>query len=62
MNALLQALTGCPLFTSYVEKIWKHMKLDTVSTDSVVVFMLIKTLKDIKDGSPEASEYAYELH
>lgn len=58
MNALLQALTGIPAFTTYVDKIWKHMKLDPEDPDSLVVFMLIKTLLDLKDGLPESSENA----
>jgi ubiquitin carboxyl-terminal hydrolase 30 len=62
MNSLLQALTGCPAFTAYVDRIWNHMKLDVDDTNSVVVFMLIKTLKDLKEGSPEAQETASELH
>ena len=62
MNALLQALTGIPAFTAYVEKIWKHMKLDTEDSDSLVVFMLIKTLLDLKDRLAESSDNAQELH
>jgi hypothetical protein len=38
------------------------MRLDVEDTDSIVVFMLIKTLKDLKEGSPDASENANELH
>ena len=62
MNALLQALTGCPAFTAYIDRIWKHMKLDLDDSDSLVVFMLIKTLKELKNGSPDAAENANELH
>lgn len=38
------------------------MKLDIDDTNSVVVFMLIKTLKDLKEGSPEVCEKVGELH
>jgi hypothetical protein len=38
------------------------MKLDVDDTNSIVVFMLIKTLKSLKEGSPEAQEMATELH
>ena len=38
------------------------MKLDVDDTNSIVVFMLIKTLKDLKEGSPEAQETVSELH
>lgn len=58
MNSLLQALTGCPAFTTYIDRIWKHMKLDLDDSDSIVVFMLIKTLKDLKNGSLDAAENA----
>ena len=38
------------------------MRLDVDDTNSVVVFMLVKTLKDLKEGSPEAVDMVNELH
>jgi hypothetical protein len=38
------------------------MVLDLDDIDSVAVFRLVKTLKEIRNGSREASDHAYELH
>lgn len=48
MNSLLQALTGCPDFVEYVDRIFREIKLDPSRYDSIAVFQLIKTLEMIR--------------
>ena len=33
MNSLLQALSGCTEFTSYIDRLWKHITIDEDSDD-----------------------------
>ena len=62
MNSLLQALTGCPLFPQYLNRIWRVLTIDDSNIDSFRVFLLIKTLQELQQGKPDTVEMAGHLH
>ena len=58
MNSLLQALSGCTQFTSYMDRLWNNIQIDESSEDETAVYFFVKTIRELKDGSLEAGEWA----
>ena len=53
MNSLLQALTGCPLFMEYANKLWTTITPDMTDHDSIIVFRLLAVLISMSKGLPD---------
>ena len=46
----------------YVDRCWNGIKLEETSQEDLVVFLLMKTLKELKNGSAEALHDSINLH
>ena len=57
MNSLLQALSGCTLFTSYVERLWKNIRIDEGSEDEITVYCFVRCIRELRDGGTAAPDW-----
>ena len=62
MNSLLQALSGCTLFTNYMERLWKHIQIDDQSDDEIAVYYFVRSVRELSDGSMSSHEWTEQLH
>ena len=62
MNSLLQALSGCTQFTTYMDRLWNNITIDENNDDEQAVRCFVQTIRLLKDGSHEAGEWADQLH
>ena len=58
MNSLLQALSGCTQFTTYMDRLWNNITIDENNDDEQAVRCFVQTIRLLKDGSHEAGEWA----
>ena len=62
MNSLLQALSGCTKFTDYFNRVWSNIEVDENSDDEIAVYFFVRSIRELRDGSHEAQEWAEHLH
>ena len=62
MNSLMQALSGCSHFSQYLDRLMRHIGIDSECSDSKIVFLLIQSLKELRNGTEEAAEFMEVLH